>query len=317
MTGTTDRRTSRRRGRRARRTTGARTTGARTTVGALLALAVVTTAGAPALITIRPGDTLWDLARTHGTSVSALQELNGLDGGTIYTGRTLQLPAGTGGTTTSRPGGEVSHTVRAGETLSGLAVRYGTTARAIQTRNGLPSSTVRIGRALAMPAGSGSAAAPATRTAAPAVASRVEQNRRILASRSHPSRDEVRRLIGATARQYGVSPSLAVAVAYQESGFQQRVVSPVNAIGVMQVLPRVGRTLAQQYGVSINLLDSRDNITAGVLLLRQLQRQVSTEERILAGYYQGAGSIARQGVLPQTEQYIRNIKILKQRFPNG
>lgn len=320
MTRTTDRRSSLRAGRRARR----RTPGGRATVGALLALAVVTTAGAPALITIRPGDTLWDLARTHGTSVSTLQQLNGLDGGTIYVGRTLRLPGGTGGTSPSTgrgsAGGEVSHTVRSGETLSGLAARYGTTTRAIQTRNGLTSSTIRIGRALAMPAGSGSApaaAAPATRTPTPAVAAGVQENRRILASRSHPSRDEVRRMIGQTARQYGVSPSLAVAVAYQESGFQQRVVSPVNAIGVMQVLPRVGRTLAQQYGVSINLLDTQDNITAGVLLLRQLQRQVGNEDRMLAGYYQGAGSIARQGILPVTEQYIRNIRILKQRFPNG
>ena len=79
-------------------------------------------------------------------------------------------------------------------------------------------------------------------------------------------------MVAATARRHGVSPSLAVAVAYHESGFQQRVVSGVNAIGVMQVLPSTGRVLRQQSGRHLDLLDTQDNVTAGVLLLRQLVR---------------------------------------------
>ena len=63
------------------------------TLGALLALAVVTTAGAPAVVTVRPGDTLWDLAKEHGTSVRALQQLNDLPGnGAIYVGDRLRVP---------------------------------------------------------------------------------------------------------------------------------------------------------------------------------------------------------------------------------
>ncbi|WP_436953774.1 C40 family peptidase [Streptomyces sp. SudanB182_2057] len=45
-------------------------------------------------VTLRPGDSLWALARTHGTSVKALQQLNDLGSTTlIYAGRTLQVPA--------------------------------------------------------------------------------------------------------------------------------------------------------------------------------------------------------------------------------
>ena len=67
------------------------------TAVALVALTVVTTAAAPAVITIAPGDTLWGLAREHGTTVSELQRLNGLDGsGTIYAGRTLKVPGAAG-----------------------------------------------------------------------------------------------------------------------------------------------------------------------------------------------------------------------------
>ncbi|MEX2290687.1 MAG: LysM peptidoglycan-binding domain-containing protein [Mycobacteriales bacterium] len=292
----------------------------RRTLGALLALAVVTTAGAPALITIRSGDTLWDLARTHGTTVSELKRLNDLPGnGTIYAGRTLRVP---GGAAAAGSSAGRSHLVRPGETLSHLAVRYGTTSAAIRRANGLPGSTIFAGRRLAIPGGSASTGSvPATnagRQIPEGVRRSVAQNRATLAARSHPSKAKVRRMVASTARRHGVPPSLAVSVAYHESGFQQRVVSGVNAIGVMQVLPSTGRVLGRQSGQRFDLLDTQDNITAGVLLLRQLMRSTGSVDKTLAGYYQGLGSISRKGVLPQTHTYIRNINALRTaRFPRG
>ncbi|MFE0453056.1 NlpC/P60 family protein [Streptomyces sp. NPDC058914] len=45
-------------------------------------------------VTLRPGDTLWALARTHGTTVKSLQQLNDLGRSTlIYAGKTLHVPA--------------------------------------------------------------------------------------------------------------------------------------------------------------------------------------------------------------------------------
>jgi N-acetylmuramoyl-L-alanine amidase len=288
----------------------------RRTLGALLALAVVATAGAPSTITVRPGDTLWDLAKAHGTSVRALQQLNDLPGnGTIYAGDRLRVP---GGKAAVAAGGR--HVVRRGETLSHLAARYGTTSAAIRRANGLSGSTIYAGTRLVIP-GRAAAAVPTTNAGKRipgTVRNSVAQNRAVLASRSHPSKAQVRRMVAATARRHGVSPSLAVAIAYQESGFQQRVVSGVNAIGVMQVLPSTGRALGRQTGRSFDLLDTQDNITAGVLLLRQLVRSTGSTDRALAGYYQGLGSIARQGILPQTRQYIRSVNYLRNnRFPNG
>lgn len=292
----------------------------------LLALAVVTTAHAPSVLTVRPGDTLWDLARTHGTTVSELKRLNDLPGnGTIYAGDTLRLPGGsaTGAGAKASAG---SHVVRGGETLSHLAVRYGTTSAAIRQANGLPGSTIQAGRRLSIPGGgsstsSSTGAVPTTNAGKriPVTVQRsVAQNRAILAARSHPSKASVRTMIAATAHRHGVSPSLAVSVAYHESGFQQRVVSGVNAIGVMQVLPSTGRVLGQQHGMSLDLLDTQDNVTAGVLLLRQLMRATGSVDKTLAGYYQGLGSISRKGLLPQTHTYIRNVNYLRaNRFPTG
>ena len=225
-----------------------RTPGGRATLGVLVALALVTTAGAPSLITVRPGDTLWELARTHGTSERALRSLNDLPGnGTIYAGQTLRISGGgSGGSAAPAPSAR-RHRVSAGETLSHLALRYGVSASAIASANGVSGARIYAGSTLRIPGGGGGGGGSASTAGVPTtnagvripetVRSSVAENRRVLAGRSHPSKAEVRRMVAATARRHGVSPSLAVAVAYHESGFQQRVVSGVNAIGVMQVLP--------------------------------------------------------------------------------
>jgi soluble lytic murein transglycosylase-like protein len=61
----------------------------------------------------------------------------------------------------------------------------------------------------------------------------------------------------------------------------------------MQVLPSTGRGLSKSLGRELDLLDTQDNITAGVLLLKQLVRATGSNDKALAGYYQGLGSIAR------------------------
>jgi LysM repeat protein len=296
----------------------ARRRAGRATVGALLALAVAATAGAPSVITIRPGDTLWGLARTHGTSVTELRALNDLPGnGTIYAGQQLRV---SGGGASAGDAGETSHRVRAGETLSHIALRYGVSQRALARRNGLSGGRIYAGTTLAVPAGRSGASAASVPTSDAGVRMpdgvhrSVSENRRILAARSHPSKNQVRAMVADTARRHGVSPSLAVAVAYHESGFQQRVVSGVNAIGVMQVLPSTAHVLGKQNGVVFDLLDTQDNITAGVLLLRQLLRSQGSTDKALAGYYQGLGSVSRRGVLPQTRAYIESITVLRKRF---
>ncbi len=313
--------------RRARRTVTARTTDRTTprttarmtarTLGLLGLLTLVVTAGAPGVIRIHPGDTLSELAGRHHTTVAALQKANHLHGTMIYAGSLLTLPGNAGPAAPRASGATVanrSYTVRSGDTLIGLAARFATTPRRLAARNHLRTTMVFIGQHLTY--GVTAVARPATSqaTVSGSVTASAAHHRAILGGRSLPGASTVRSLIRASARRHHVPEALALALAYQESGFQQRVVSPVDAIGVMQVLPSTGRGVGQLHGQIFDLLDTRDNVEAGVLLLSDLLRVTGSAPKAMAGYYQGLGSVGRIGLLPQTRAYISNITALEARF---
>ncbi|MHB1312015.1 MAG: DUF5715 family protein [Gemmatimonadaceae bacterium] len=55
--------------------------------------AAVVVAAAPSYV-VRPGDTLWDIAREHDVTVQAIVRANGLDESTILPGQELLIPGG-------------------------------------------------------------------------------------------------------------------------------------------------------------------------------------------------------------------------------
>ncbi|MBI5267298.1 MAG: LysM peptidoglycan-binding domain-containing protein [candidate division Zixibacteria bacterium] len=79
--------------------------------------------------TVRSGDTIWEVARKYGTSASKIREWNGLNSNSrIYPGQSL-IVAG------SESASYVIHLVEAGDTLSRIARKYGTTIARILAEN--------------------------------------------------------------------------------------------------------------------------------------------------------------------------------------
>ncbi|MDX6214469.1 MAG: hypothetical protein QOG99_53 [Frankiales bacterium] len=278
------------------------------TVGLLVLLAAVLTAGAPSVIRIHRGDTLSGIAARYGTTVTALQRANHLTGTTIYAGALLRIP-GQNVTATSTRTVNAVYVVRPGDNLTVLGRRLGHSVPWLRARNHLSGSVILIGQKLVYGV---TRSAPARVSAT--VSGSAAYHRAVLRSRTMPTRAHVRALIRASARRHGVPASLALALSWQESGFQQRVVSPVDAIGVMQVLPSTGRSLGRMHGRQYDLLRVEDNVEAGVTLISDLLRATGRVDMTLAGYYQGLGSVGRIGYLPQTRAYIKNITLLRQRF---
>jgi hypothetical protein len=133
---------------------------------------------------------------------------------------------------------------------------------------------------------------------------------------AHASRGTVRRVVTRAAWRHGVPHRLALAVAWQESGWQQRRVSSAGAIGVMQVMPATGRWMSLLAGHRLHLRRLHQNVTAGVLLMRTLRSQAH-ERRAIAGYYQGLASVRRHGMYPSTRRYVANVVAIRNRLRHG
>ncbi len=95
--------------------------------------------------TVERGDTLSGIARRYGTTVAALISYNDLPSTTIHIGQRIYIPPG------SQPSYVIEYVVQAGDTLSGIARRYGTTVSLLVTYNRLPTTNIRIGQALLIP----------------------------------------------------------------------------------------------------------------------------------------------------------------------
>jgi LysM repeat protein len=121
-------------------------------VAALLAAGTNGAAAQDGRHTVQEGETLSDIAARNHTTVRALADANGIgNANRIIVGQVLVVPSGTTAAAT------VVHVVAPGETLSGIAGRYGTTSRALAQANGISNpNLVRIGARLTVPAGSGS-----------------------------------------------------------------------------------------------------------------------------------------------------------------
>jgi N-acetylmuramoyl-L-alanine amidase len=122
--------------------------------------------------------------------------------------------------------------------------------------------------------------------------------------------------VGSLAAQHGVPSSLAAAIAWQESGFNNAMISAANARGIMQIMP--GTWSWVQANLSSARLDPSsptDNVRAGSLYLAHLLRETNGDPALAAaGYYQGLSSVRRIGMLPETRRYVDNVLALRSRF---
>lgn len=294
--------------------------------------------------TVKAGDTLWDIARRTHTTTGALVAHNRLANGghLIIAGQRIEVPAGSQRpatsrtrTTSPRPAGGTStpsHTyvVKAGDTLSAIASRFGVSVATLARTNRIANPhVIRVAQRLTIPGRLAAPSRPATakpgptrpvpntflgRTYPAAVAQSAATNRAALSHVAVPDRSQTKALIIRIARAHGVDPKLALAIGWQESGWDQRQVSPANAIGVMQVIPGSGQWASDMVGRRLNLMKPEDNITAGVAIIRSLLRSADNLPNAIAGYYQGLASVRARGMYTDTRQYVRNVLSLRERM---
>jgi LysM repeat protein len=109
-----------------------------------------------AIYTVRTGDTLFGIALQYNTSVAAIMQANGItNANLIYVGQQLAIPSGSAAPSSppAQPGtGGVVYTVRTGDTLFGIARRYGVGLQILAQANGIVNpSLIYVGQQLTIP----------------------------------------------------------------------------------------------------------------------------------------------------------------------
>jgi len=294
-------------------------------VAAALALLATPAAHAHVLHTVTPGETLWTIAAQANLTTRTVAAYNGLsEDANVVLGSTIKVPsiaegqaalagspspAGGGAQVAAEPAALGAYVVRAGDTLSGLAAQTRVPTAQMAYMNGLePTAQLLIGTVLKLPTG---AAAPA-RASQPEPATRVIPQANPLPT---PARLDAAQ-VSVLAAQHGAPGALAAAIAWQESGFNNAMVSPANARGVMQILPGtwdwVNSNLAP---APLDPASAADNVRAGSLYLASLMRETGGDARLAAAaYYQGLASVQAVGMFEDTRRYVDNVLALQARF---
>lgn len=267
-------------------------------------IAALAVGGSAGTYVVRPGDTLSSISSKLGVSSKVLAYANHIsDPNKVYAGSTLTVPGTKVSAAAAAPAVPAiiatTHTVTAGETLSGIAARYGTTVAAVVSANKLGNANhVVIGAKLRIPN------VPAPTSGLPA---------RLQAS---PSRLALIPTFKRWSTANNLDPALVMSVTWQESGWQSSVVSPAGAIGIGQLLPSTAAQVARDLiGVKLNPRVADDNIRITARYLRWLiARANGNVDVAIAGYYQGPASVAAIGYLPSTVDYIAIVHGLRPRF---
>jgi LysM repeat protein len=295
-------------------------------------LAAPTAASAAFPHVVVPGESLSSVAGSDGLTVDQLAAANGISPeASLTAGSTLMIPpqaeastASTGegtsssGESTSVPDESASTTeatssagsyvVQPGDTLSAIAARSGVSLGELADANGIdPNATLLSGTVIRVTGTSTEGGQP---TASTAEAASVGPPYTTEESVS-PSE------VGSIAAENGVPPSLAEAIAEQESGFNNRLVSSADARGVMQILPGTWSWIDSELAGSEHLApaSATSNVRAGVLLLHSLLSETGGDAGLAAAaYYQGLSSVLRNGEEPETERYVASVLALQRRF---
>jgi LysM repeat protein len=307
-------------------------------------LVMPATASAAFVHVVGAGESLSSVAAADGLSVSALAAANGLSlDSQLISGQPLQIPPqgvatpavtatssgggesaaedsaegsgeGTGVATASAAGGG-GHLVVPGETLSAIAAANGLTVDQLAAANGLdPAGLLISGTTISIPRGGTAATPVATSTAAPVATSTAGAP----AGGAQPTAESVSAgEVGSIAAANGVSPSLAEAIGWQESGFNNGLVSSTGATGVMQIEPGTWQWIGQNLATPppLSSASASDNVRGGVLLLHSLLSETGGDPSLTAaGYYQGLASVRQNGMYADTQRYVNDVMALRSRF---
>ncbi|WP_366923395.1 LysM peptidoglycan-binding domain-containing protein [Metallumcola ferriviriculae] len=101
---------------------------------------------------VQQGDSLYFIGQRFGTSSQELKGTNGLKSTMIYPGQKLEIPE------KAQTASSNTYTVKAGDSLSSIAMKFGVKYSQIRSANNLTSDLILVGQQLLIPTGTNTSA---------------------------------------------------------------------------------------------------------------------------------------------------------------
>ncbi|WAH35114.1 LysM peptidoglycan-binding domain-containing protein [Alicyclobacillus dauci] len=184
------------------------------------------------VIHVQSGDCLWSIAKSHGTTVAALEADNHLTTDLLQIGQALRIPKKlvmtSGSSTTSQS--SLIYTVAQGDSLWGISVAYGVPIDKLRADNGLSmNSNLYAGQKL-------------TIHARQATYHPTEASKKLISN----APKSLIPVYQASGKRYGIPWTVLAAIHKEETDFDTKGfdVSFAGAIGPMQFMPETFRIYA-------------------------------------------------------------------------
>ena len=219
----------------------------------------------------------------------------------------------------STTGGSVAYVVQPGDTLTAIAARAGLTVAGLAAANGIDPNAFLLSGTVLQLSGSPSGSVTSTGTTGSAATQPVGAAAEgSSGGPPYPTPERVNSTeVGSIASANGVPAALADAIGWQESGFNNDLVSSADARGVMQILPGTWNWIQDSLnpGPPLAPASAADNVRGGVLLLHSLLNSTGGDPGLAAaGYYQGLPSVQQHGMYLDTQRYVANVMALQHQF---
>jgi LysM repeat protein len=224
---------------------------------------------------VMAGETLFSIAQQYGTSVAAIAGLNDiLDENNIYIGSVLLIPsngygpsapAPTGAAAAQSPSAWITYTVQLGDTLSGIAERYGVTLGSIVDANGIADpNNVPVGTVLDIPGvhgGNGGTTAVSSPSSSPGLVHVVEAGEGLyeIAEQYGVSAESIVEANGFESLDVAIHPGQVLAIPGGGTGVRWTNVQELSQAEYEQILDDA----ADEFGISRALIKAQAWIESG------------------------------------------------------
>lgn len=195
------------------------------------------------------------------------------------------------------------HRISAGDTLNSIASLYRanlwTIARANQIRN---INLIYAGQSLCIPS-------KVQRRAVSGVQANGNVRWYAYKALDWSTRAQANRLLRRAAARHGLPANLVLAIAWQESGWNQHVIARDGGIGIMQIMPYTAQALNRQVNGHYDPYKLYDNIELGTIYLRSLWHGFhGNMSSIISAYNEGGWNVKHRGIF--NWRYVHNVRAL-------